>query len=96
MTMHEEISRRAREIWEREGCPQGRDLEHWLLAEAELRSSTTKPQSASRVTPQESEITSQVIAREREPLKASAELPKASAGLPKERSNGKRSSRRAR
>jgi len=37
MTTHEDISKRAREIWEREGRPQGRDMEHWLQAEAELR-----------------------------------------------------------
>lgn len=34
---HEEISRRAHEIWEREGRPEGRQVEHWLTAEAELR-----------------------------------------------------------
>jgi hypothetical protein len=32
----EEISRRAFEIWEHDGRPAGRDLEHWLQAEAEL------------------------------------------------------------
>ena len=37
MTTHEDISKRAREIWEREGRPEGRDMEHWLQAEAELR-----------------------------------------------------------
>ncbi len=36
-TTHEEISKRAREIWEREGRPEGRDKEHWLQAETELR-----------------------------------------------------------
>jgi hypothetical protein len=36
MIKHDEISRRAREIWEREGRPEGRDMEHWLQAEAEL------------------------------------------------------------
>jgi hypothetical protein len=36
MITHEEISKRAREIWEREGCPEGRDIEHWLQAETEL------------------------------------------------------------
>ena len=28
-----EIAKRAHEIWEREGRPQGRDLDHWLAAE---------------------------------------------------------------
>jgi hypothetical protein len=32
----EAISRRAYEIWEREGRPEGADLRHWLQAEQEL------------------------------------------------------------
>ena len=43
--IHEEISRRARQIWEREGCPEGRDQEHWLQAEAELRQESLKGQN---------------------------------------------------
>ena len=31
------ISQRAWEIWQNEGCPEGRDVEHWLQAERELR-----------------------------------------------------------
>ena len=34
---HETVAERAFEIWQNEGCPQGRDLEHWLQAEIELR-----------------------------------------------------------
>jgi hypothetical protein len=30
------ISARAREIWEQNGCPAGRDLEFWLQAESEI------------------------------------------------------------
>ena len=30
------ITQRAREIWKAAGCPEGRDLEYWLQAEAEL------------------------------------------------------------
>lgn len=33
----EEISRRAHDIWEQSGRPEGRALEHWLRAEQELR-----------------------------------------------------------
>ncbi len=33
----EEISLRAWEIWQREGCPDGQAVRHWLQAEAELR-----------------------------------------------------------
>lgn len=43
---HEEISKRAREIWEREGRPEGRDKEHWLQAESELRQQKTQPGGA--------------------------------------------------
>jgi hypothetical protein len=32
----DEISRRALEIWEQEGRPEGRALEHWLRAQSEL------------------------------------------------------------
>lgn len=44
---HEEISKRAREIWEREGRPEGRDMEHWLQAEKELRGQSSKSQTTS-------------------------------------------------
>ena len=33
---HAEIARRAYTLWELEGRPIGRDLEHWLRAEAEF------------------------------------------------------------
>ncbi|MFO1496925.1 MAG: DUF2934 domain-containing protein [Verrucomicrobiota bacterium] len=36
MTTQDEIRQRAREIWEREGRPEGRNIEHWLQAESEL------------------------------------------------------------
>jgi hypothetical protein len=34
---HDDIALRAYEIYLRDGAPHGRDLEHWLRAEAELR-----------------------------------------------------------
>jgi hypothetical protein len=35
---HESVIReRAHAIWEREGRPEGRELDHWLTAERELR-----------------------------------------------------------
>lgn len=43
------ISRRAYEIWEREGCPEGCDMRHWLQAEEELRTErngASQPQPA--------------------------------------------------
>jgi hypothetical protein len=30
------VRKRAHEIWIERGCPEGRDVEHWLLAEREL------------------------------------------------------------
>jgi hypothetical protein len=36
MITHEDIAKRAREIWEKEGRPEGRDMEHWLQAETDL------------------------------------------------------------
>jgi hypothetical protein len=33
---HTDIARRAYELWEREGWPNGRDLDHWLRAEREI------------------------------------------------------------
>jgi hypothetical protein len=32
----QDVAIRAYEIWEREGRPAGRDLEHWSMAESEL------------------------------------------------------------
>lgn len=35
------VAQRAYEIWQREGCPDGCAMEHWLRAEAELGGATT-------------------------------------------------------
>ena len=32
----QEVTIRAREIWEQNGCPSGRDLDFWLQAESEI------------------------------------------------------------
>lgn len=47
-TAHAEIARRARELWEQEGRPAGRDEEIWLEAERQLRgiNSTESPTPA--------------------------------------------------
>jgi DUF2934 family protein len=39
--LHEDISRRAREIWEEEGRVEGKAEEHWRRAEEELRARQT-------------------------------------------------------
>lgn len=36
----EAIRLRSYEIWEREGCPHGAALDHWLRAEDELKTKT--------------------------------------------------------
>ncbi len=33
----EQIARRAHEIWVKQGCRHGRDQEHWLEAESQLK-----------------------------------------------------------
>jgi hypothetical protein len=39
---HEQITRRAYEIFIERGRPEGRDLEHWLEAEKQLRAGQSK------------------------------------------------------
>ena len=34
---NEEVKARARELWEQNGCPAGRDLKFWLQAESEIK-----------------------------------------------------------
>ncbi len=50
---HEEISHKARELWENYGRPVGRDEEIWFEAERALQSSTSAPatESAKDTTP---------------------------------------------
>lgn len=44
----EHILQKAYEIWKSEGCPTGRDMEHWLLAERELVKTTAKPKAKAK------------------------------------------------
>ena len=39
---HDEIAAQAYQIYLREGCPEGRDLDHWLQSEVELRTRTNE------------------------------------------------------
>jgi hypothetical protein len=34
---HDQIAQRAHELWVKQGCRHGRDLEHWLEAERQLK-----------------------------------------------------------
>ncbi len=47
-SLEEAIRRRAYELWEAEGCPEGRDQDFWYIAEREMTtveaSATTEPQ----------------------------------------------------
>ena len=46
----QDIESRAYAIWERQGRPQGKDKEHWYLAERQLVTEQTAPPKASRKT----------------------------------------------
>ena len=37
MISEQAIRQRSYEIWQRDGCPNGKAVDHWLRAEAELR-----------------------------------------------------------
>ncbi len=44
---HEQISARAYQLWEEEGRPHGRDIEHWSRAAGELAGVTAAPATTS-------------------------------------------------
>jgi hypothetical protein len=48
-----QIAERAYFIWKQKGCPEGKALDNWLQAEAELSRAKTSNPSASAKTPQE-------------------------------------------
>jgi hypothetical protein len=43
---HDRIAERARQLWMERGSPGGRDLEHWLEAERQLRDEAGRPATA--------------------------------------------------
>jgi hypothetical protein len=51
---YEQIAQRAFEIWKREGEPVGKDQEHWLQAEEELRKEGLKKQKGRKISSQDS------------------------------------------
>ncbi len=83
-TTHEEISKRAREIWEREGRPEGRDKEHWLQAETELRQEAMRSQTGTNIHSDDNAM-----------LKVPAGLSSGNSNSAKEDAGRKRSLRRA-
>ena len=42
LSEHDQIARRAHEIWRELGCPQNQDLAIWLEAEAEVHATAQK------------------------------------------------------
>jgi hypothetical protein len=58
--IREKVTQRAFEIWEQAGRPEGQDLDHWLMAEAEL---TAPPKKAAAP---------RKAAAEKKPVKAKA------------------------
>ena len=58
MTSHRqgEIAARAYRIWEGEGRPSGRDLDHWLRAEAELHAQSDIPVAQAPSKPERPDI----------------------------------------
>lgn len=39
---HDQIARRAYELWLAEGCPGGRDIDNWIEAERQLRTGSQR------------------------------------------------------
>ncbi len=54
---HGDIAKRAYTIWEIEGRPSGRALDHWLRAEAEVQAEVTKSMPAAPTKAERPEIT---------------------------------------
>ena len=46
---YEQISERAFKIWEQDGKPEGREQDHWLRAEEELRREGLKKQKGQKI-----------------------------------------------
>jgi hypothetical protein len=46
---YEDIAKRAFEIWQKEGEVEGREQDHWLQAEAELRKEHLKAQKGKKI-----------------------------------------------
>jgi hypothetical protein len=38
--LRQRVAERAYALWEQEGCPHGRDVNHWLKAEVEITAGT--------------------------------------------------------
>jgi hypothetical protein len=69
---HEEVAHSAHQIWQDSGCPEGRDVEHWLEAESCLATSQTATTTATAAT----EAVVEQRHEARAPIKARKSAPK--------------------
>jgi len=51
MAREDEVKLIAYNMWEQEGCPNGRDCEHWFMAEAIWEEQQAKAAKSKRTTP---------------------------------------------
>jgi hypothetical protein len=76
---HDEIAAHAYEIYLREGCVEGRDMDHWLKAEAELRAGATNGQGkgngASSEVARSAERTTTPVTRKQENILPNSVIP---------------------
>jgi hypothetical protein len=77
------IAQRAREIWKAAGCPEGQDMEHWLQAEAELRTAGQNKASRIVVSPDANPCPRAV--RSAEPVKPESQPARLAGGRPEPR-----------
>lgn len=73
--IEERVRERAHAIWIEEGCPEGRDQEHWLRAEQEMGAVITVPAKAPARKP----------SARKPSVKAAAAAPQAAARKPRAR-----------
>lgn len=74
MSREQVVRDTAYAIWEAEGKPEGRDAEHWRLAEDRVAASTSKPAKAAKP------VEGQVSATATDKPKAAAPVKKAATG----------------
>jgi hypothetical protein len=77
--VEQRVKQRAYEIWQREGCPDGRDAEHWALAKEEIAIEDNQSQ-ALLPNPSEGPDDTVVHPEPVEPLLAAESLPEGSGG----------------
>src|SRR4051812_2084950 len=80
------ISRRAYELWEQEGRPDGNDMRHWLQAEQELRGSESSAATTSSSNYTDSQQSRPATRSDSRPLQGTRSSP------PSTNRDGKRSS----